>query len=490
MTSATPPVVDMVGIGKRFGNVVALDNVSLRVSQGSIHALVGENGAGKTTLMRILYGSLTADHGTMTLAGKLYEPKSSKDGLAAGVGMVSQHYAIIPELTCIENLILGAEPGMWLDYDSITTRATDLATQMGFEFDWQAPAETLSPGASQKLEILKLLWRNASIMILDEPTAMLSPDDVELLYANLRTLAERGATVIIVTHRLREVMNYCDEVTVLRGGQLVLTSPVSAITEAEIAEGMIGLPFAPPSRHPVSPGLEMLRLDNLRVLGDRGNSAVDSASLLLHAGEIVGLAGVDGNGQRELVEALVGVRQVASGTISFASEDITHSPVRERLDLGLRVIPEDRHAEGVVESWSLEENAMLGYQRREHHQGKVAFAERIAKTFATRYDRTGDRISSLSGGNQQRFVVARALEFDPQLLIAFQPTRGLDIQAGANVYEALRELASKGGAVLVIGFDLDELIENCDRIVVMNQGKIHAPLSQERAEIGRLMVSG
>ena len=488
MTPA-PPIVEMVGIGKRFASVVALDDVSLRVSQGSIHAVVGENGAGKTTLMRILYGSLSSDQGDMKLGSTSYTPKSSKDGLAAGVGMVSQHYAIIPELTCIENLILGAEPGKLLNYPSITARATELATRMGFEFDWQAPAQTLSPGANQKLEILKLLWRNASIMILDEPTAMLSPGDVENLYANLRTLADGGATIIVVTHRLREVMSFCDEVTVLRGGRNVMSAPVSATTEGAIAEAMIGLPLSHSTRPEIPLGPEVLKIADLEVLGDRKNLAVETASLSLRAGEIVGLAGVDGNGQRELVEALVGVRRVASGTLTLGGTDITQLPVRARLDLGLRIIPEDRHSEGIVEGWSLEENAILSFQGRPLPEGKARFAEQIAAKFATRYNRTTDKISSLSGGNQQRFVAARALEFDPKLLIAFQPTRGMDIQAGAKVYEAFRELANEGAAVLVIGFDLDELIENCDRILVMSKGKILAPTTQERTEIGRLMVS-
>lgn len=490
----------MRGISKRFGSVQALSEVSISVASGGIHAIVGENGAGKTTLMRALYGSLKPDAGTILLDGKEVEFRRSSDAIAAGIGMVSQHYSIIPELTCLQNLMLGAEPSQFIDLREAGRRAQELATRMGFAFDWEAPARGLSPGAAQKLEILKLLWRRSRIMILDEPTAMLSPADGEALFESLGRLAAEGATLILVTHRLPEVMDHCADVTVLRGGRKVGESRVADTSSAELAEWIVGHSLEPVGEHPApARGEVTLRVEGLVVRGARGDEALKEVGFELREGELVGIAGVDGSGQRELVHALAGVVPSVAGTMELQGQPLGTLSTADRIARGVRLIPEDRHEEGVIEEWSLEENAALGLQRlppltrgmRIDRAERHALAVRVAERFGTRHGGFQQPISSLSGGNQQRFVAARALALDPRLILAFQPARGLDIDGTRQVYEALRGQCRAGAAALVVSFDLDELLEHCDRILVMNAGRLVEPPSgfaKDRATIGRLMV--
>jgi general nucleoside transport system ATP-binding protein len=492
--------IRMRGIGKRFGNVQALEGVDLEVERGAVHAIVGENGAGKTTLMRILYGALHADAGTLEVDGQVRNFRSSAEAIGAGVGMVSQHYGIVPELTCLQNLMLGAEPGFLIDRPAAVRRAQDLAAQMGFAFDWHRDAETLSPAGAQKLEILKLLWRRARTMVLDEPTAMLSPADSDALFESLKKLVAEDATVLLVTHRLPEVFQFCSRVTVLRAGRLVADMPVAETNAEQLARLIVGGALDRPAlRAPVSSDEVALELDEVTVRGSRKEEALKGVSLRVRRGEMVGIAGVDGNGQRELVQSILGLLQLERGSILLGGEKANRKSPKARLQAGVRLIPEDRHREGVIEDWSLEENAALGLQRfPEVSSGSFVLparrremAARFAERFSTRHGGLHMPMRSLSGGNQQRFVAARALGLSPKLILAFQPARGLDLNGTLQVYEGIRRECERGAAAVVVSFDLDELLEHCDRLVAINHGRLFEPprgAELDRDAIGRLMV--
>ncbi|MBS1728982.1 MAG: ATP-binding cassette domain-containing protein [Armatimonadetes bacterium] len=488
--------VSMQGISKRYGTVQALDDVTFEVEQGTIHALVGENGAGKTTLMRALYGAMQPDAGAITIKGRTADLHSSADAIKAGVGMVSQHYGIIGELSNLENLVLGAEDSPILDKAKMTTRATELASKMGFEFDWSAESSTLSPAGGQKLEILKLLWRSSRIMILDEPTAMLSPQDSDALYTSLKQLAYEGATVIVVTHRIAEVFDHCRRVTVLRGGKKIADHEVADVTPERLAQEIVGGEVIErPEPKASTKNNVRLHIDQLSVKGSKGQIAVKEVSLKVKAGQLVGIAGVDGNGQRELFQALIGVVKPVSGNFTFDGNQWDSEPSQTRIAEGLRIIPEDRHDEGVVEDWSLYENSALGLQRLpEFRRLTRAMREEavvMAEMFNTKHGKLSDAMGSLSGGNQQRFVAGRALRISPQMILAFQPARGLDLNSTTKVYQEIRRACDQGACAIVVSFDLDELLDFCDRIVVMCHGHLSEPMTHEardRNAIGRLMV--
>ncbi len=488
--------VEMSQISKRYGDVQALDSVSLRVEQGTIHALVGENGAGKTTLMKALYGAMAPDTGSILLGGSPVALRSSREAIAQGIGMVSQHYGIIGELTNLENLILGAENGAVLTPAQNAERAQQLAEKMGFEFDWNAESSTLSPAGGQKLEILKLLWRNSQIMILDEPTAMLSPQDSDALYASLKQLAEQGTTIIVVTHRLPEVFEHCKRVTVVRGGLHIADHEVSDVSSTQLAEEIVGgSVIERPTPISNSQPITSLQVDSLKVKGDKGQIAVKGVSFELKKGQLVGIAGVDGNGQRELFHAIIGHARPVSGSINFEGSEWSGSSIADRIIAGLRVIPEDRHHEGVIEDWSLFENSSLGLQRLPEFakiaSGQQGLAPSMAEKFSTKHGGLNQPMSSLSGGNQQRFVAGRALQISPNLILAFQPARGLDLNSTTKVYQEIRRRCDEGAAAIIVSFDLDELLDFCDRILVMNHGEMFEPEPDEardRAAIGRLMV--
>ena len=493
--------VEMRGISKRFGAVEALKNVDLKVAKGEIHAVVGENGAGKTTLMRILYGATVPDTGETLVEGKSTHFRNAADGIAAGIGMVTQHYSIIPELSCLQNLMLGAEPSFAIDSKAASERAQELAKSMGFQFDWNEEASHLSPAGAQKLEILKLLWRNARIMILDEPTAMLSPADSDALFGSLTKLASKGATIILVTHRLPEVLEHCHKVTVLRGGMKVAEKTVSDTNGAELAELIVGhaLESTKPALLNLT-GETALKTEGIQVTGRRGDNALKDVSFELKTGEVLGIAGVDGSGQRELFWALTGALPIRDGSITLGGHDIFKASPRERIELGLRLIPEDRHEEGIVEEWPLEWNVAIGLQRLPQlssngwikRDTRKGLAASVAERFHTKHGGVALPISSLSGGNQQRFIAARALEIDPKVLLAFQPARGLDIEATRQVYKAIRETCAAGGAALIVSFDLDEILEHCDRVLVLCGGRMFEPppgQERDRGAIGRLMVA-
>jgi simple sugar transport system ATP-binding protein len=487
--------VSMQGISKRYGSVNALDNVSLEVEKGTIHAVVGENGAGKTTLMKALYGAMTPDTGTISVLDQVTNFNTSKDAIAVGVGMVSQHYGIIGELSNLENLVLGAEDGLILNKSQLVSEAQKLAESMNFEFDWNTPSDTLSPAGGQKLEILKLLWRKAKIMILDEPTAMLSPQDADSLFASLRKLVTEGTTVIIVTHRLQEVYDYCKRVTVLRAGKKVSDHMVTEVSAEQLAKEIVGGEVIERAVPTANIGEIKFTIQNLTVNNSIGLPAVLDANLEVRAGQMIGIAGVDGNGQRELFHAIVGVSKPSSGSIKFEQSNWDSKSTSERLINGLRVIPEDRQAEGIIEQWSITENSVLGLQRLPGYK-KLAdamfkLADPMAKRFSTKLGSLSDPISSLSGGNQQRFVAGRALEITPGLILAFQPARGLDLNATTRVYQGIRKACDEGAAAIIVSFDLDELLDFCDEIVVMNHGRLSLPplgKGRDRDEIGKLMV--
>ncbi|RYG46291.1 ATP-binding cassette domain-containing protein [bacterium] len=486
--------VRLAGITKRFGGVTALQDVSLAVPTGTMHAIVGENGAGKTTLMRVLYGAIRPDEGFVEVEGSKRDFHTSADAIRSGIGMVSQHYGVVTELSNLQNLILGAEGGPFLDLPAAERRAQELAERMGYQFDWRASSAELSPAGQQKLEILKLLWRGARTMILDEPTAMLSPQDGEALFQSLRSLVDAGSTVLLVTHRLPEVMDYCQGVTVLRAGERVADMPVAETNASELARLIVGGGEIPhETLEPAPTGETVFRIRGL------AGGKLKGADLEIRTGELVGLAGVDGSGQRELFRAVAGIERAKAGTIELFGSDAAPMDAAERLKRGLRTIPEDRHDEAVIEDWSLVQNAALGLQRDERltRGGRIdlarlrEWAEKVAKRFSTRHGGLDLPMASLSGGNQQRFVAARALESEPRLILAFQPARGLDLLGTAEVYGAIRERCRDGAAAIVVSFDLDELLEHCDRIVAISDGRISEPpadKARDRDAIGRLMT--
>lgn len=488
--------ITMSGITQIFGSFHALEDVSMSVPRNQIHAVIGENGAGKTTLMKVLKGEYKASAGTIEFFDEKGGPCAPPP-----IGMVSQHYGIIPELTNLQNLILGAESSYILDSNAARERATALASQMGMDFDWDEESHRLSPARAQKLEILKLLWRDSEIMILDEPTAMLSPADSDALFANLKELAAGGRTILVVTHRLAEVMEHCQSLTVLRGGKKIADRQTVETNPNELAELIVGRAVeAAPERTDVPDSKPVaLEIDALRVLGYRGEEAVKGATFSIREGEIVGLAGVDGNGQRELFHAIMGTVSPLSGSMKWNGTDVTTWGVADRLENGFRLIAEDRLHEAVIEDWSLEENILLGSQRESslrngsliQFEAVSTLAQSVLERFSTKYRTVQSKMKSLSGGNQQRVVAARALAIRPKLILAFQPTRGLDIAGTSDVYAAIQAECDQGACALVVSFDLDELIERCDRVMAINRGVLHVlppELCRDRQEIGRRMV--
>ena len=486
----------MRGVTKTFGAFKALDDVSLAVMPQTIHAVVGENGAGKTTLMRVLFGAVRADAGELRVRGAAKVYRNQREASSDRIGMVSQHYGIIPELTNLQNLMLGAEPGGVLDMRRATERAEALATRLGFQFSWTRPSSELSTAAAQKLEILKLLWREAEILILDEPTSMLSPQDSDSLFASLRQLVEQGATVIVVTHRIGEVLTHCDHVTVLRGGKGVADQPVQGVSSSQLAEMIVGHAVTLPEPRELPDSAPAFQVNELTVTDADSRPVLRDVSFMLRKGEVVGLAGVDGNGQRELFESLFGIRLPTTGKILLDGQDITeHSPA-QRLAAGMRIVPEDRHEQAVIEEWSVEDNVALGHQRGLACQGAMVdrgrtreLATAAVDMFTARVQSVDQPIAGLSGGNQQRVVVARSLLGDVKVLLAFQPSRGLDVDATSRVYQALRDHGDL--CALVVSFDLDELLQFCDRVLVAHHGRISEPgpgQARDRTAIGSLMV--
>ena len=494
------PFVEFTGIRKSFGAIRANDGVDLRVAPGEVHGLVGENGAGKSTLMAILYGELMPDAGEIRLAGRPCRFRSPRDAIAAGIGMVHQHFVLVDNLTVVENLALGREGGVLIgrgvrearDYLAWAARELDLA------LDGDALAGALPVGLRQRLEILKALRGEAKILILDEPTAVLTPGECERLFAALRRLAAAGRSVFFVSHKLDEIFAATDRVSVMRAGAVAATLETGATDRAALAELMIGRPFAPPARASAPAlGPPVLEAEDLSADGGRDGVALRGIGLAVQAGEILGIAGVAGNGQSELLAALAGIIPMA-GQVRIGGVPAAHLGVAGRRALGLAHIPEDRLAAGLVAEFSAEESALLGDQRRPPFARGALLAPHAITAAASRYMALYDirppdpkaRTGALSGGNQQKLVCAREMERAPRVLLVGQPTRGLDIAASAFIHDRLLALQRAGAAILLVSADLDELRLVCDRILVLLDGRIVGAFGAEASprEIGLLFA--
>ena len=476
-SNGSPPLVVLEHITKRFPGVVANDEVDLELRSGEVHALIGENGAGKSTLMRVLYGMYPSDGGRILVRGDEVKVASPRDAIGLGIGMVHQHFVLVDPFTVTENIILGEEGGERLDMDAAQQRVSDLAETYAFRVDPRAVVEDLSVGEEQRVEILKALYRGVEILILDEPTAVLTPNETKDLFGNLRKLREAGRTIVFISHKLDEVMEIADRITVLRRGRVVGETRPAETTKAKLAEMMVGRPVLFRLEKPtVQIGEPVLQVGDLT-----GEGKLNGVSLEVRAGEILGVAGVEGNGQRELAETLIGLRAPESGTIELEGAAISGRAVFDIRNAGVGYIPEDRHGQGLVLNMSLWENAVLGRQDDEEFSGTlgVLFVKKI-KDLATRlielFDiraRSADvTASTLSGGNQQKLILARELETDPKLLIAAQPTRGLDVGAIEFVWKQILDQKAAGRGVLLISAELDEIYALSDRIVTIYEGKI------------------
>jgi simple sugar transport system ATP-binding protein len=481
--------IELTGITKRFPGVIANDNVNLTVEKGEIHAVCGENGAGKSTLMKILYGMQAPDEGTMTVNGEEVNFSSPTDAINRGIGMVHQHFMLADQLTVLENIILGAEPTVdvgRIDFKGAEAQLRQVADDYGLTIDVNQMVETLEVGERQRVEIIKVLYRGAEILILDEPTAVLVPQEVEALFDNMRELKASGATILFIDHKLDEVLEISDSITVLRHGKTVATMKNDGVTAHDLAELMVGseLPTPDTSESTVTDEVA-LELKELTVLNDDGRQVVHDISLRIHRGEIVGIAGVEGNGQGELVDAIIGTADIASGTVSFHGRDITRESVRKRREAGLAYVPEDRHHEGLLLSSPLWENAALGHQTQSpygsslwlNRDGARAQTELIREQFDVRTPNIDVSAHALSGGNQQKLIIGRELTSDPEVLVAAHPTRGIDVGAQAAVWDDIRAARRNGLATLLISADLDELIGLSDTIVVMLRGEFVATLA-------------
>ena len=500
-TESGPPAVELRGIDKRFGSVHANRDVSLEVAPGTIHGIVGENGAGKSTLMSILYGFYRADGGEIRIAGRPVAIGSSEDAIAAGIGMVHQHFMLVDTFTVVENVILGAEGGALLASGSNRARREleRLAREYALEVPPDAVVGDLPVGLQQRVEILKALYRGAETLILDEPTGTLTPQEADHLFRILRRLRAQGKTVILITHKLREIMAATDRVSVMRQGRMVAHRDTAATTISELAELMVGRRVVVQvEKGPAQPGRDLLSVEHLRVRDDRGAARVRDVSLTVRAGEIVGIAGVAGNGQSELLEALAGLRSASGGRILLAGEPVgsVGLPGRRR---GLAHVPEDRRRMGLILPFEARESAILGYHddsgyRRAGLLDWAAVSRDTARKMGAFDVRPADprRITAaLSGGNQQKLVLAREIERDPLVLLVGQPTRGVDIGAIEFIHRRLVAMRDAGKAILLVSSELDEIMGLSDRILVMFGGAVAGEFPAGRAterEIGLLMA--
>lgn len=496
------PIIEMRGITKRFPGVTANDHVNLAVEKGEIHGLLGENGAGKTTLMNILYGLYPSDEGDIRVRGQSVAFAGPGDAIARGIGMVHQHFMLIPVFTVAENLMLGNEltRGPVLDMAAAQSKVRELSNKFGLRVDPVARVEDLPVGLQQRVEILKALYRDADILILDEPTAVLTPQEVEELYGVMRALRDQGHTIIFISHKLKEVLTICDRVTVLRDGKVVGTRRAGEVNESSLARMMVGRDvLLQVTRPQVEPGLPVLEVSGLRARNSRDLPALDGVSFTVHAGEIVGVAGVEGNGQTELVEVLTGLRRADAGRVAIAGKDLTNHEPGELFSAGVAHIPEDRHRRGLVLDFSITENMLLGFQDVPPYANGLALdyrqarrtTERLVKEYDVRTPGIDVLARTLSGGNQQKVILAREFERHPKLLIAAQPTRGLDVGATEFVHRQLVEQRSEGKAVLLVSSELGEIMDLSDRIIVMYEGRIQGTvLAAEATEemLGLLMA--
>lgn len=495
------PAIELVGIDKRFGAVHANKNINLTVAKGSIHGIIGENGAGKSTLMSILYGFYQADAGEIRISGKPVSIRDSQTAISAGIGMVHQHFMLVEDFTVLENVMLGAEGGQLLRRGVASARKElkRLETDYGLDVDPDALIEELPVGSQQRVEILKALYRGADILILDEPTGVLTPAEADHLFRILQVLRDQGKTIILITHKLREIMAITDTVSVMRRGEMVATRKTKETTVEELAELMVGRRvLLRVEKGEANPGAPLLSVRNLTVKDGRGVTMVDDVSFDIRAGEIVGIAGVAGNGQSELLEAIAGIRKPSSGEILIEGQPVAGvDPARLRA-LGLAHIPEDRHHMGLVLKFEEYENSILGYHRDPRYgRGGLLDLDAIRKDAEEKIAKYDIRppnprlkTANFSGGNQQKIVVAREIERDPKMLLIGQPTRGVDIGAIEFIHRRIVEMRDAGKAVLLVSVELDEIRALSDRILVMFAGKIVGEKTPDAGEqtLGLMMA--
>ncbi|PLW71266.1 ATP-binding cassette domain-containing protein [Streptomyces sp. SCUT-3] len=502
-SSPPPPAVELHGITKRFPGVVANHDIDIAVGRGTVHAIVGENGAGKSTLMKILYGMQKPDEGTIAVDGEQVAFSTPADAIARGIGMVHQHFMLADNLTVLENTTLGAEKLYGIGAKA-RAKIKEISDAYGLGVRPDAVVEDLGVADRQRVEILKVLYRGARTLILDEPTAVLVPQEVDALFANLRELKAEGLTVIFISHKLGEVLSVADDITVIRRGTTVASVKPADVTAKQLAELMVGAELpSPETRECTVTDTVMLAVDSLRLTAHDAESGpravLDDISLTIRKGEVLGLAGVEGNGQTELIEALIGLRAPDSGTIRLDGEDITSRPTRARREGGIGYIPEDRHRHGLLLESPLWENRILGHVGEAPNskgfllKPKAARAdtERIVREYDVRTPGIDVTAASLSGGNQQKLIVGREMSHRPKFLIAAHPTRGVDVGAQAQIWDQIREARREGLAVLLISADLDELIGLSDTLRVMYRGRLVAdadPASITSEELGSAMT--
>jgi len=497
-------MLELKNITKTFGSVVANNDVSISVHRGTIHAIVGENGAGKSTVMRIVYGFYNSDSGEIFLDGKRVDIRNPHDAIALGIGMVHQHFMLVDNLSVAENIILGSETGTAtsLDLEKANADIQKLSDDLKLNVNPRALIEDLSVGQQQRVELLKALYRNAEILILDEPTAVLSPQEVEEFFGILRRMKEQGKTVIIITHKLEEVLAISDEVTVMRDGKSVGNVKTSETNAAGLARMIVGRDvLLRVEKDDATPTDVVLSVNGLKVIGKHG-LAVDGISFEVRAGEIVGIAGIEGNGQTELIEALAGLCRPEGGRVELEGKDVTAAGARRLKELGVAHIPEDRHRRGLLLHSDLAENSILGVHYRPPVAATAGFmssaaiekrVNEIIENFDVRPPNPELSAKSLSGGNQQKLIIGREFELEPKLLLVSQPTRGVDIGAIEFIHRKLIELRDKGRAILLISAELEEVKALADRLLVIREGKIVGEVDPKTAtvdEIGLLMTGG
>ena len=484
---ALEPAIQLGGITKRYPGVIANSDVELTVQPGEVHAIVGENGAGKSTLMKIVYGMVRPDEGTIRIRGQETHFKSPKDAIGAGIGMVHQHFMLADNLTVLENVILGSEPrsGVQIDFRAASDRIKELGAKYGLRLDPAQKVETLSVGERQRVEIMKVLYRGAQILILDEPTAVLVPQEVDDLFASIRDLKSEGQTVLFISHKLDEVLTIADTITVMRDGLTVATTTPDQVDIHQLAELMIGSELPTPETRESTVQEEVVfDVDDLSLTNETGRRILREISFEIHRGEIVGVAGVEGNGQAQLVDSLLGLAESATGRIELNGEDISTAGARERRSKGVGLIPEDRQRQGLLLASPLWENAALGHQYKKPYskgawidkRGARKQTEDIIARFDVKTPGPDVLATALSGGNQQKLVVGREIMANPSVLVAAQPTRGIDIGAQGAVWEELKRARANGMGILLISADLDELIGLSDTIHVLFEGEFVAKL--------------
>jgi simple sugar transport system ATP-binding protein len=505
MPDESGTVLELRGITKRYPGIVANDAVDFDLQRGEVHALLGENGAGKSTLMNILYGLTKPDEGEIVVRGRPVSFSSAKDAIEAGVGMVHQHFMLIPVMTVAENVVLGTEPvrnGLLLDEATAAARVADMATTFNFAVDPDARIDSISVGQQQRVEIMKALYRNVDVLVLDEPTAVLTPQEAEALFEILRTLRREGISIIFISHKLNEVLEIADRITVLRRGKKIDTVPRAGATEEGLARMMVGRDvLLRVDKEPAAPGDVAFEVKDLHVLDDRGLEKVRGVSFSARSGEILAIAGVDGNGQTELVEAITGLRPIESGTVTVGGRELDgRLTPRLMIDAGVGHVPEDRHRRGLVLEFNLAENlALHDYDKPPDSKfgwlypaRLVQRAVRLIKEFDIRGGGPLTLARSLSGGNQQKVVVAREVARNPVVLVAAQPTRGLDVGAIEYVHRRLVAERDEGHAIVLVSLELDEVLSLADRILVMYEGRIVGEHTGDAGEeeIGLEMLGG